>query len=81
MVTWLDADYGEPHNISREEFLQSQLANLGYHTQTSQACLDADPDNFITDALSEGELTPELRKQLLWVLRTYNDVIDWPYQA
>ncbi len=75
------AGHIEPDNISREQFLESEIAKLGYHTQVRQACLDADPDDFITDALSEGELTPELRKQLLWVMVTYADVIDWPYQG
>ncbi len=75
------AEHIEPDNISREQFLESEIAKLGYHTQTRQACLDADPDDFITDALCEGELTPELRKQLLWVLRTYSDKIDWDFQV
>ena len=75
------ADHIEPDYISREEFLESEIAKLEYHTQTSQGCRNADPDDFITDALSEGELTPELRRQVLWVVATYQDIIDWNLQA
>lgn len=70
----------EPDYISREEFLESEIAKLGYHTQTRQDCLNADPDDFITDALCEGELTSELRKQVLWVMPCYEEVIDWDFQ-
>ena len=77
----LPSEPREPDYISREDFLFSEIAKLGYHTQTRQDCLYADPDDFIQDALSEGELTPELHKQLLWVMATYADVIDWPYQG
>ena len=71
----------DPDHISRETFLASDIEKLGYYTQTQQNCLNADPDDFITDALCEGELTPELRTQLLWVMATYSDKIDWPYQV
>ena len=71
----------EPDYISREEFLTSEIAKLGYHTQTRQDCRDADPDDFITDSLGEGELTPELRKQVLWVVSCYGDAIDWDFQV
>ena len=74
-------DMQEPDYISREEFLTSEIAKLGYHTQTRQDCRNADPDDFITDALGEGKLTPELRNQILWVLTTYQDVIDWNFQG
>ncbi len=76
----LPSEPREPDYISREAFLFSEIAKLDYHTQTRQDCLYADPDDFIQDALSEGELTPKLIKQLLWVMATYTDVIDWPYQ-
>ena len=71
----------EPEYISREEFLASEITKLGYHSQTRRNCLNADPDDFVTDALSEGELKPELREQILWVIAIYQDVIDWPYQG
>lgn len=70
----------EPDNISRDQFLESEIAKLGYPIQTRQDCLNADPDNFITDALSEGELSQELRTQVSWVMAMYTDVIDRPFQ-
>lgn len=71
----------DPDYVSRETFLASEIEKLGCYTQTRQDCLNADPDDFITDALCEGELTPELRTQLLWVMATYSDKIDWDFQV